>query len=112
MIEHARDFSPAAVISEMDRAARDALHLTNSESMIFKFWHRRFVEIAKLLDENSELLLKSTPETPGHVVIENVNVCAIADRVWDGGVLDIKTGNVPTRSQLEQGNMPQLPLEA
>ena len=37
---------------------------------------------------------------------------ARADLVWDGGVLDIKTGAAPTKSQLQQGNMPQLPLEA
>jgi hypothetical protein len=39
-------------------------------------------------------------------------VRAIADRIWDDVVMDIKTGAVPNKSQLEQGNMPQLPLEA
>jgi hypothetical protein len=39
-------------------------------------------------------------------------VRARADRIWDGGVLDIKTGEVPNKKQLMQGNVPQLPLEA
>ena len=39
-------------------------------------------------------------------------VRARADWVWDGGVLDIKTGSAPSESQLKEGNMPQLPLEA
>jgi len=112
VIEHARDFSPAAIISEMDRAARDVLHTSNTESLLFKFWHKRFVEIAKLVDENSDLLEKSVPEIGGRVVIENRVVRARADRVWDGGVLDIKTGSAPNKSQLMDGNMPQLPLEA
>lgn len=112
VIEHARDFSPAAVIAEMDRAARDVLHTNNTESLLFKFWHKRFVEIAKLVAQNSALLEKSVPEIGGRVVIENRVIRARADRVWDGGVLDIKTGAAPSKSQLMDGNMPQLPLEA
>jgi len=112
VIEHARDFSPSATISEMDRAAREVLHLTNDESMMFKFWHKRFVDIARVLSENAELLLKSVPEIGGKVVIENRVIRARADRVWDGGVLDIKTGAAPSETQLREGNMPQLPLEA
>ena len=112
VIEHARDFSPAVAIAEMDRAAREALHITNDESMMFKFWHKRFVDIAKVLNENSELLLKSVPEISGKVVIANRTIRARADRVWDGGVLDIKTGGAPSAKQLKEGNMPQLPLEA
>lgn len=112
VIEHARDFSAAAIVRDMDRAARDALHLQNGDSMLFKFWHKRFVEIAKLAAENSELLLKSVPEIGGKVKIENRVIRARADRVWDGGVLDIKTGAAPSKTQLKDGNMPQLPLEA
>lgn len=112
VIEHARDFSPATIIPEMDRAARDALHTTNSSGMLFKFWHKRFVEIAKLVDENADLLKKSVPEIGGKVVIGGRVIRARADRVWDGGVMDIKTGAAPNKSQLMDGNMPQLPLEA
>jgi len=112
VIEHARDFSPATIIPEMDRAAREVLHTTNSNGMLFKFWHKRFVEIAKLVDKNVELLKQSVPEIDGKVVIGGRCVRARADRVWDGGVLDIKTGAAPSKSQLVDGNMPQLPLEA
>ena len=112
VVEHARDFSCATTISEMDRAAREVLNLTNTESMIFKFWHKRFVEIAKVLEQHADLLLNSVPETEGKVVIANRCVRARADRVWDGGVLDIKTGSAPNNSQLNSGTMPQLPLEA
>ena len=112
VIEHARDFSPAVIIAEMDRAARDALHTINTESMLFKFWHKRFIDIAKLVEENSELLKQSVPEINGKVVIKKRVIRARADRVWDGGVLDIKTGGAPNQTQLKEGNMPQLPLEA
>ena len=112
VIEHARDFSAPVILAEMDRAARDVLHSTNTENLMFRFWHKRFVEIAKLVQDNSELLKKSVPEISGHVIIDGVRVCARADRVWDGGVMDIKTGDMPTKSQLQDGMMPQLPLEA
>ncbi len=112
VIEHARDFSPAAIIAEMDRAAREVFHTNNTEGMLFKFWHKRFVEIAKLVDENSELLKNSAPEIGGKCVIENRVIRARADRVADGVVIDIKTGSAPSKSQLKEGNMPQLPLEA
>ena len=32
--------------------------------------------------------------------------------VWADGVMDFKTGTPPNKSQLSQGNMPQLPMEA
>lgn len=112
VIEHARDFSPGNIIREMDMAAREVLHTNNTDTMLFQFWHKRFVDIAKLLDENSELLMKSVPEIGGKCVIGGRTVRARADRVWSGGVMDIKTGTVPTKSQLMSGNMPQLPLEA
>lgn len=112
VIEHARDFSPAATIAEMDRAAREALHTTNTDGMLFKFWHRRFVEITRLVADNAELLKNSVPEINGRCVIDNQVICARADRVWDGGVLDIKTGGAPSKNQLQQGTAPQLPLEA
>jgi RecB family exonuclease len=45
-------------------------------------------------------------------VVVGRRVRAIADRVWNNHVLDIKTGAAPNKSQLGLGNMPQLPLEA
>ena len=112
VIEHARDFSPAAIVADMDRAAREVLHTNNVNEMLFQFWHKRFVDIANLVHQNSELLMKSVPEIGGKCVIDGRTIRARADRVWDGGVLDIKTGAAPTRTQLESGMMPQLPLEA
>jgi inactivated superfamily I helicase len=97
------------LINAMDNAAHDILQKNN---LIFNFWHRRFVEIAPIASE----MLKQTPnavtEISGMTKIAGRNVRARADRIWDGGVLDIKTGAAPTKSQLDQGNMPQLPLEA
>ena len=112
VIEHARDFSKEVIIAEMDRAAREVLHVKNVDSLLFKFWHKRFIEIANLVEQNSELLQKSVPEIGGKVVIQKHVIRARADRVWDGGVLDIKTGAAPHKSQLQSGTMPQLPLEA
>ena len=48
----------------------------------------------------------------GSVNIAGRNVRARADIIWDGVVMDIKTGNAPTKKQLMDGTMPQLPLEA
>ena len=112
VIEHARDFSPAAIVRDMDRAARDVLHTNNTDAMLFQFWHKRFVDIANLVYQNSELLMKSVPEIGGKCVIAGRTIRARADRVWDAGVMDIKTGVVPNRTQLMLGTMPQLPLEA
>ena len=50
-------------------------------------------------------------EIAGSVKIAGRNVRARADMVWDGVVLDIKTGSAPTKKQLLDGTMPQLPLE-
>ena len=101
--------SVETLIAKMDAAARELLGKNN---LIFNFWHRRFVEIAP----EALSMLRATPkaktEIEGFIKIAGRNVRARADRVWDGGVLDIKTGQVPNKSQLANGTMPQLPLEA
>ena len=51
-------------------------------------------------------------EVSGHTKIAGRTVRARADRIWDGGVLDIKTGSAPSETRLTDGTMPQLPLEA
>lgn len=97
------------IISRLDAAAR---HILPQGSVVFYFWHKRFIEIAPAIlqmlntSQGGESELKIETKITGRVVR------AIADRVWDGVVLDIKTGAAPNKSQLEQGNMPQLPLEA
>ena len=110
VLEHARpDMSEQELIMQMDAMARQVL---GSENLIFFFWHKRFVEIAP----EALKMLRQTPnaktEIPGCVNIKTWRVRARADRVWNGGVLDIKTGKIPNDRQLEAGNMPQLPLEA
>ena len=93
----------------MDARARAVL---GGDSIIFHFWHKRFMEIAPVAIEYLMACPDAEIETGGVVNIAGRNVRARADRVWDGGVLDIKTGSAPNKSQLAQGNMPQLPLEA
>ncbi len=103
------------LVSRMDSMAHDIL---GTNGVLFHFWHKRFLEIAPfILDE-----VKATPdadcEIPGEVKIPvgdtgaTRTVRARADRITDGVVMDIKTGGAPTKSQLMDGNMPQLPLEA
>ncbi len=108
VIERARDFSPNALVSEMDKRAKQLL---GGDNIVFHFWHKRFVEMApvvsKILSANG-----GYPEIAGAVNIAGRCVRARADRIWDGVVLDIKTGAAPTEKQLLLGNMPQLPLEA
>ena len=55
---------------------------------------------------------KYRSEIKGSVVIANRTISARADVVWDGGVMDFKTGAIPSGTQLKEGTMPQLPLEA
>ena len=101
--------TPDYLIGEMDMRAREKLGKNN---LISYFWYKRFIEIAPVAAE----MLARTPgavvEQEGHIKIAGRNVRARADRIWDGGVLDIKTGGAPNKSQLMLGNMPQLPLEA
>lgn len=109
VVEHATDLRPNVLVAEMDRRALEKL---GQGSILFYFWHKRFVEIAPVIANELSSVSRAYTEISGCVKIAGRNVRARADRVWDGGVLDIKTGAVPSKSQLQQGNMPQLPLEA
>ena len=80
--------------------------------MLFHFWRKRFYEIAPVVSEALKDIQNPGIEKEGSVKIAGRTVRAKADRFWDGVVMDIKTGSAPSKSQLEQGNMPQLPLEA
>ena len=109
VIQNAKDFSKCSLIKELDLKARDIL---GSDSILFHFWHKRFNEIAPLVEQeftNEDFI---AAEITGKVNIAGRNICARADRIWDGCVIDIKTGTAPSKKQLEDGNMPQLPLEA
>ncbi len=114
MVHDVLEHAPVGVtreylISEMDRLARERL---GNNNLIFNFWHRRFVEIADVAKNMLDATVGASVEIGGVVRIAGRNVRARADRIWDGGVLDIKTGAAPTNAQLAKGNMPQLPLEA
>ena len=109
VIENARDFNASRLIAEMDARARQVL---SDNSILFYFWHKRFCEIAPFVEnffKNKPIKYK---EVLGSVNIAGRNVRARADIIWDGVVMDIKTGTPPTKKQLMDGTMPQLPLEA
>ena len=109
VVEHATDLRPDALVAEMDRRALEKIGVG---SVMFHFWHKRFLEIAPVIATELTEIQNSVPEIRGYVNIAGRTIRAKADRVWDGGVMDIKTGGAPNKSQLEKGNMPQLPLEA
>ena len=109
VVEHATDLRPDVLVAQMDMRALEKL---GRGSVLFHFWHKRFVEIAPVIANELSSVPRAWAEIGGAIKIAGRNVRARADRIWDGGVLDIKTGAAPTKSQLAQGNMPQLPLEA
>lgn len=110
VIEHAKPGdTPDVLVARMDTATHELL---GSNSVLFHFWHKRFTEIAPLIANEIALIPDAYAEIPGAVKIANRTVRARADRVYDGVVMDIKTGSAPSRAQLMDGNMPQLPLEA
>ena len=93
----------------MDVSANEIL---GANSVLFHFWHKRFMEIAPFIANEISTTPNAYAEIPGAVKIANRTVRARADRVADGIVMDIKTGAAPSKSQLIDGTMPQLPLEA
>ncbi|MDR1337511.1 MAG: PD-(D/E)XK nuclease family protein [Rickettsiales bacterium] len=110
------------LIEMMDKRAKQILP---AGSAVYHFWHKRFVEIAPAVEallRESQSLNRQQSEIDLCTTIAGRRVRARADMVYykqfpDSAepitvALDIKTGAVPSRSQLEQGNMPQLPLEA
>ncbi|MBQ8255393.1 MAG: PD-(D/E)XK nuclease family protein [Alphaproteobacteria bacterium] len=109
VIENGHGSSPDALVHEMDRRALDVL---GQGGIAFHFWHKRFVEIAPIIARELNAMPNMKSEIAGAVKIAGRTVRARADGVWESGVMDIKTGAAPSKSQLEQGNMPQLPLEA
>lgn len=108
-VKDARDFTPAALVADMDRRAAEIL---GADNVLFHFWHRRFLEIAPVISNELNALQGAFSEIGGAVEIAGRRVRARADLVWPAGVLDIKTGAAPSTKQLLDGNMPQLPLEA
>ena len=109
VIENAKDFNAQKLIDEMDARAKQVLP---DNSILFYFWHKRFCEIAPFVENFFKDKSIKYKEVLGFVNIAGRNVRARADIIWDGVVMDIKTGAAPTKKQLTDGTMPQLPLEA
>lgn len=110
VIEHARpEDTPETLVARMDSAAKMIPALSG---VLFRFWHKRFIEIATFIANEISAYPNAYAEISGSVKIANRTIRARADRVADGVVMDIKTGAAPTKSQLLDGAMPQLPLEA
>ena len=110
VIENTRDFDATRLVADMQVLAHEILA---PDSVLFHFWRRRFDRMAPVIvDAMKNVPVTSKPELEGSVEIAGRRICAIADRVWDGGVLDIKTGAAPSRDKMIKGTMPQLPLEA
>ncbi|MBR1380505.1 MAG: PD-(D/E)XK nuclease family protein [Alphaproteobacteria bacterium] len=97
------------IVNIMDSRAHKIL---GNGGILFHFWHRRFLEIAPIIADELRIFTNARSEISGHVKIAGRNVRARADRVWPDGVMDIKTGSAPNKTQLMSGNMPQLPIEA
>ena len=110
IIEHAQPGdTPETLVAHMDNAARKIPALSG---VLFRFWHKRFLEIAPFIANKLKEYPNSYAEIPGVVEIAKRTIRARADRIADGIVMDIKTGAAPTETQLMDGTMPQLPLEA
>ena len=111
VIEDATDWDTDTLVAQMDKLALEQL---GTDSIIFHFWRKRFLEIAPVVSRVFGALgdMETYAEKEGKINIAGRNIRGRADRVWDGVVLDIKTGQAPSKKQLLDGNMPQLPLEA
>ena len=113
VIEKATDLTPDVLVAQMDARARE---LVGEKSVMFHFWHKRFLEIAPVVSDVLGAIPNRYHEIGGRIKFpvgaSHRNIRARADLVWADGVMDFKTGTPPNKSQLEKGNMPQLPLEA
>lgn len=110
------NLTPEILINALDRAAMEKI---GADNIVFDFWHRRFVGFAQTVVDEIRLHPDMKFEIAGKIDVYldddkkiKRTVRARADGVWDTGVMDIKTGAIPTSAQLKDGTMPQLPLEA
>jgi len=108
VIENATDFNANKLVAEMDERAKQVLP---KDSVLFYFWHKRFCEIAVFVENYFKDKSIEHKEILGSANIAGRTVRARADLIWDGVVMDIKTGAAPTKAQLLDGTMPQLALE-
>ncbi|MCL2369364.1 MAG: hypothetical protein FWC83_01670, partial [Alphaproteobacteria bacterium] len=105
------------IINDLNNGAKNILP---AESVLLHFWAKRFTEMAPFIaalcaevkGKRSEVRGDEQVgiEIPLHGEIAGRKIYARADAVVADTVIDIKTGAVPTKSRLMDGNMPQLPL--
>ena len=108
VIENAKEYDADKLIKEMDARAKQVLP---DNSILFYFWHKRFCEIAEFTEQFFKGKVYGIKEITGSTMIGGRVVRARADMIWDGVVMDIKTGAAPTKKQLLESTMPQIPLE-
>ena len=108
VIEKTDNYNAEKLIEQMDIRAKQELE---PNSILFYFWHKRFCEIAPFLEIYFKDKNKVYKEISGSVKIAGRNVRARADMLMDGIVADIKTGAAPTKKQLMDATMPQIPIE-
>lgn len=110
-VQQSTDMTEQDLLNRMRESAKD---VKENHAVIYRFWDTRFAEIAKFVSKHvNELkdIITADIETTTSVQIGNRNVCARADAVWQGAVLDIKTGKTPEEKKLKNGEAPQVPLE-
>ncbi|MCQ2562618.1 MAG: PD-(D/E)XK nuclease family protein [Alphaproteobacteria bacterium] len=108
IINTTKDFTFENLVYKMDARAKEILP---RNSILLYFWHKRFCDIARVLENYFKNKNIGHNEINGQINISGRNVMARADIVWDGIVADIKTGSAPTKNQLLKGLMPQIAIE-
>lgn len=116
VIEETGGTDTDVMIAEMDARATQML---GEKSVVLHFWKKRFREIAPVVaDELSKFKHKFFEQEARYQFPVGQNgatrtITARADLIWEGGVVDFKTGaDIPNPTQLKGGMVPQLPIEA
>ena len=102
------------VLEIFRKSAKDVLNKyeLSENNIIFQFWNKRFENIVQKIPDLLDDKIGAATEIKGKVIISGRTVEARADIVLSDRVVDIKTGEVPSQKSLENGNSPQLPIEA
>lgn len=102
------------ILETFRMSAKDVLEKydLSDNNIIFQFWNKRFENIVKEISNLFDDKIGAKTEIKGKVKISGRTVEAKADIVLSDRVVDIKTGKVPSKRSLENGNSPQLPIEA
>ncbi len=102
VIENAIGKSEHQILQELEEGGKKALP---KNSIIFYFWKKRFEKIANYIYHFFQNINEKIEfEIEGHCKIAGKNVFARADIIYDGVVIDVKTGAAPSVKQLNLGN--------